>query len=60
MAQATTERGNCHFVVQRAPGGRAVLLAQLGHETIAVLKDAVVGFDLLGFGWGRLGSWRIS
>jgi len=48
MAQAATERGNCHLVFQRAPGGRAVLLVQLRHETIAVLRDAVVGFDLLG------------
>ena len=48
MSQTKTERSNCQFVVQQSPDGKTVLMVQLLHETIPALKNAVVGFDLLG------------
>ncbi len=48
MSQTKTERSNCQFVVQQTPEGKAVVMVQLLHETIPALKNAVMGFDLLG------------
>jgi hypothetical protein len=35
-------------LVQQTPDHKAVVVVQLLHETIPALKNAVVGFDLLG------------
>jgi hypothetical protein len=43
-----TERSNCHFAVQRAGDGKPVLVVQLYQDTIPILKEALLGFDLLG------------
>ena len=48
MAQTITERSNCRFLVQQGPDGKPVVIVQLLHETIPTLRNAVVGFDLLG------------
>jgi hypothetical protein len=43
-----TERSNCRFVIQKSADGKPVLLISLYQETIPSLKNAVLGFDLLG------------
>ncbi len=48
MSQTKTERSNCQFVVEQTPEGKAVVMVQLLHETIPALKNAIMGFDLLG------------
>jgi hypothetical protein len=48
MSPPKTDRSNCQFLVQQAPDDKAVIVVQLLHETIPALKNAVVGFDLLG------------
>lgn len=43
-----TERSNCRFIVQQAENGKPVLVLQFFQQTISVLKEATLGFDLLG------------
>jgi hypothetical protein len=43
-----TERSNCHFAVQRATDGKSILVVQLYQDTIPILREALIGFDLLG------------
>jgi hypothetical protein len=43
-----TERSNCSFTVQQNSDGKPILVVQLYQETILPLREAVVGFDLLG------------
>ena len=43
-----TDRSNCRFAVQRTPDGKPTVVIQLYQETIPQLKNAQVGFDLLG------------
>jgi hypothetical protein len=43
-----TERSNCRFTVQQTSEGKPILVVQLYQETISLLREAVVGFDLLG------------
>jgi hypothetical protein len=48
MPQSKTDRSNCRFSVQQSGEGKPVLVVQLYQETIPGLKNAVLGFDLLG------------
>ena len=48
MSSTKTDRSNCQFLVQQTPDHKAVVVVQLLHETIPALKNAVVGFDVLG------------
>ena len=48
MAESKTERSNCRFTVQQANDGKPILVVQLYQETIPMLKEVVLGFDLLG------------
>ena len=48
MTQEKTERSNCRFVIRDTEDGKPQILVERYHQTIAVLSDAVVGFDLLG------------
>jgi hypothetical protein len=48
MSPSKTDRSNCQFSVQEAPDDKVVIVVRLLHETIPALKNAVVGFDLLG------------
>jgi hypothetical protein len=43
-----TERSNCRFQVEKAPDGKSMLVVHLYHQTIPGLKDAKLGFGLLG------------
>jgi hypothetical protein len=47
MVETKTHRSNCRFLVQDS-GGKSVVVVQLFQETIPLLKDVVIGFDLLG------------
>ena len=47
MSDTKTDRSNCQFVLERTGDGKPVVMVQLLHETIPVLRNAVVGFDLL-------------
>lgn len=48
MTQEKTERSNCRFVVKDGKDGKPQILLERYHQTIAVLGNAVLGFDLLG------------
>lgn len=43
-----THRANCHFVVKESKDGRPQVIVQRYHESIPVLENIVLGFDLLG------------
>lgn len=47
MPNAKTDRSNCQFVLERTGDGKPVVMVQLLHETIPILRNAAVGFDLL-------------
>ena len=47
MPETKIHRSNCHFLVQDS-GGKSVVVVQLFQDTIPLLKDVVIGFDLLG------------
>lgn len=47
MPDTKTDRSNCQFVLERTGDGKPVVMVQLLHETIPILRNAVVGFDLL-------------
>jgi hypothetical protein len=48
MAEKQTDRSNCRFTVQQGSEGRVLLVVQLYQDTIPLLKDVSLGFDLLG------------
>jgi hypothetical protein len=41
------DRANCHFVLKDTKDGQPQIVVERYHQTIAVLKDVVLGFDLL-------------
>jgi len=43
-----TERSNCRFTVQPASDGKPMLVVELFQDTIPVLRQSLLGFDLLG------------
>ncbi len=47
MQDGKTERSNCSFTVQQTDG-KPILVVQFYQESILHLREAVVGFDLLG------------
>jgi adenine deaminase len=48
MTQEKTERSNCRFVIRNSNDGKHQILVERYHQTISVLSDVVLGFDLLG------------
>ena len=48
MAAAKIHRSNSSFLVQQAPDGKATIIVRLYQDTIPILKNVVIGFDLLG------------
>jgi hypothetical protein len=48
MTQEKTERSNCRFVIRDSNDGKPQIHVERYHQTISVLGDAVLGFDLLG------------
>ena len=48
MAEKKTDRSNCRFNVQQGSEGKVLLVVQLYQDTIPLLKDVSLGFDLLG------------
>lgn len=48
MTQEKTERANCHFVIKQTPEGKPQIIVERYHQTISVLNNTVLGFDLLG------------
>jgi hypothetical protein len=47
MPDTKTERGGCRFAVQFADG-KPQIIVQTFHESISLLTNAVIGFNLLG------------
>lgn len=43
-----TERANCHFVVRQTKDGNPQILVERYHQSICILDEVVLGFDLLG------------
>jgi hypothetical protein len=48
MPEPKIQRSNCRFLVQESGDGKSVVIMQLYQDTIPILKNAVIGFDLLG------------
>jgi hypothetical protein len=48
MTQEKIERANCHFVINQTPEGKPQIIVERYHQTIALLNNTVLGFDLLG------------
>jgi len=48
MAEKKTERSNCRFTVERASDGKPILVVELSQDTIPMLRQVLIGFDLLG------------
>ena len=48
MAEKKTERSNCRFTVERASDGKPILVVELFQDTIPMLRQVLIGFDLLG------------
>jgi hypothetical protein len=48
MSEERTERANCHFVIKQTADGKPQIVVERYHQTISVLNNAVLGFDLLG------------
>ena len=48
MTQEKTERANCHFVIKQNPDSKPQTIVERYHQTISVLNNTVLGFDLLG------------
>ena len=46
--EKNTERSNCHFAVERASDGKPILVVQLYQDAIPILREVLLGFDLLG------------
>ena len=43
-----TSRSNCRFALKRTTEGKPLILVHLYQDTIPALKNATVGFELLG------------
>ncbi|HKM48234.1 MAG TPA: hypothetical protein VJX69_11635 [Terriglobales bacterium] len=48
MAEKKTERSNCRFAVERASDGKPILVVELFQDTIPMLRQVLIGFELLG------------
>jgi hypothetical protein len=48
MTQEKSERANCHFVIKQTSEGKPQIIVERYHQTISVLNNTVLGFDLLG------------
>jgi hypothetical protein len=48
MAEKKTERSNCRFTVERASDGKPILVVELFQDTIPMLRQVLIGFELLG------------
>jgi adenine deaminase len=48
MTQEKTERSNCRFMIRDTKDGKPQILVERYHQTISVLSNVVLGFDLLG------------
>jgi hypothetical protein len=48
MSQERTERSNCRFVTRDTKDGKPQIVVERYHQTISVLSNAVLGFELLG------------
>jgi hypothetical protein len=48
MAENRTERAACRFVVRKGQDQQPIITLQLFHNTVSVLNNAILGFELLG------------
>jgi hypothetical protein len=48
MTEAKTQRSNCRFVLEQTADGKPRIVVQLYQDTIPILHNVVIGFDLLG------------
>jgi len=48
MAEIKTERSNCRFIVQLTRDGKPILVVERFQDTIPMLRQTLIGFDLLG------------
>lgn len=48
MTQDKTERSNCRFAIIETKNGKPQIIVERYHQTISVLSNTMLGFDLLG------------
>ena len=48
MTQEKTERSNCRFAITETKNGKPQIIVERYHQTVSVLSNTVLGFDLLG------------
>jgi len=48
MSENRTERAGCRFVVRKGQDQQPVLTLELFHNTVSVLNNTILGFELLG------------
>ena len=48
MAEEKTERANCRFVIKQTSDSKPQIIVERYHQSISVLNNTVLGFDLLG------------
>ena len=48
MTEEKTERANCRFVIKQTSDGKPQIIVERYHQSISVLNNTVLGFDLLG------------
>ncbi len=47
MEEPKSERGSCRFKAVRAADGKPVIQVELFHNTVTLLKDLTIEFELL-------------
>jgi hypothetical protein len=47
MAGSSVERGSCRFKAMQGPDGKSVIRMEMFHQTVPLLTDATVDFELL-------------
>ena len=48
MTEEKTERVNCRFAIRQTSDGKPQIVVERYHQSISVLNNTVLGFDLLG------------
>jgi len=48
MTDEKTERANCRFVIKQTSDGKPQIVIERYHQSISILNNTVLGFDLLG------------
>jgi len=48
MTEGKMERANCRFVIKQTSDGKPQIIVERYHQSISILNNTALGFDLLG------------